>query len=137
MKKLRHLSLILLLLPSLPFSALAEEGASAAPSFVYYTMQPEITTNYITSGAKVGFINVKVQLMLEDPTLEATVAYHQGLLRDALINIISKEPETNIKSMAGREALREKCLTQLNALLEAETKQIIIKDLLFTKYLYQ
>ncbi|WP_268967896.1 flagellar basal body-associated FliL family protein [Veronia nyctiphanis] len=108
-----------------------------APSFVYYTMQPEITTNYITPGKKVGFINIKVQLMLEDPTLEATVAYHQGLLRDALIDIISKEPEATIKSMSGRQAIREKCLARLNELLEAETQQVIIKDLLFTKYLYQ
>ncbi len=117
------------------FSAVSKEGESV--KFSYFTLEPEITTNFITDGRKLGFINVRVDLMVDDPSLLDILKYHQPLIRDTIIEVLSQESEMRIKSLAGREAIRKLCLEKVNEVLLAETNQKVLSDLLFTKYLYQ
>ncbi|WP_407331704.1 flagellar basal body-associated protein FliL [Enterovibrio sp. 27052020O] len=127
-------ALLLTLLLSVPSIANAEEEAA---KFSYFTLEPEITTNFITDGRKLGFINVRIDLMVDDPSLIQMLEYHQPLIRDTIIEVLSQENEVRIKSLSGREAIRKNCLEKVNALLLAETNQKVLADLLFTKYLYQ
>lgn len=118
------------------FASVAKED-DLAPKFSYFTLDPEITTNFITDGRKLGFINVRVDLMVDDPSLLPLLEYHQPLIRDTMIEMLSQESEMRIKSLAGREAIRKACLAKINKILLAETNQKVLADLLFTKYLYQ
>lgn len=118
------------------FSAVSKEEGEP-PKFSYFTLEPEITTNFITDGRKLGFINVRIDLMVDDPSLLDMLEYHQPLIRDTIIEVLSQEDEMRIKSLAGREAIRNKCLEKVNEILLAETNQKVLSDLLFTKYLYQ
>ncbi|EEY73872.1 flagellar biosynthesis protein FliL [Grimontia hollisae CIP 101886] len=127
-------ALILSLLVTFPSMA-SEEGNDT--QFSYFTLEPEITTNFITEGRKLGFINVRVDLMVDDPSLLQMLEYHQPLIRDAIIEMLSQENEVRIKSLSGRESIRKACLDKVNAMLLAETNQKVLTDLLFTKYLYQ
>lgn len=120
-----------------PLYALAEDAAMAAPQYTYYTLEPDITTNYITQGKKIGYLRLQVDLMVSDPDLIKQVEHHAPLIRDAIINIIGQQPEARIKSLAGREEIRQACLHKVNELLIMETNQRILTELLFTKYLYQ
>jgi flagellar FliL protein len=52
------------------------------------------------------------------------------------VQILSKEPEESIKSLTGREEIRKRCADKLKALLKEETGNDIIREVLFTKYLY-
>jgi flagellar FliL protein len=74
--------------------------------------------------------------MLSDNSDIAVVEHHTPLLRDAIVEILSKEPEEKIKSLTGREEIRAKCIEKLKSLLKEETGQEIIREVLFTKYLY-
>ncbi|MEZ8141197.1 flagellar basal body-associated protein FliL [Enterovibrio sp. FF113] len=127
-------TLLLTLLLSAPSIANAEEEAA---KFSYFTLEPEITTNFITDGRKLGFINVRIDLMVDDPSLIQMLEYHQPLIRDAIIEVLSQENEVRIKSLSGRESIRKACLEKVNEMLLAETNQKVLSDLLFTKYLYQ
>ncbi|OEE64342.1 flagellar basal body-associated protein FliL [Enterovibrio norvegicus FF-33] len=127
-------TLLLTLLLSVPSIANAEEEAA---KFSYFTLEPEITTNFITDGRKLGFINVRIDLMVDDPSLIQMLEYHQPLIRDAIIEVLSQENEVRIKSLSGRESIRKACLEKVNEMLLAETNQKVLSDLLFTKYLYQ
>ncbi len=127
-------ALFLSLLFTVPSVASEEDEA---PQFSYYTMEPEITTNFITEGRKLGFINIRVDLMVDDPSLIQMLEYHQPLIRDTIIEVLSQENEVRVKSLSGREAIRKACLEKVNEMLLAETNQKILADLLFTKYLYQ
>ena len=117
-------------------SAISKEESESV-KFSYFTLEPEITTNFITDGRKLGFINVRVDLMVDSPSLLEILEYHQPLIRDTIIEVLSQESEMQIKSLAGREAIRKKCLDKVNEILLAETNQKVLSDLLFTKYLYQ
>lgn len=136
MKKI--LSAFLLIFISLTaFTAYADDEAAPASKYSYFSLEPEITTNFITEGKKLGFINVKVDLMVGDPSLVPELEYHAPLIRDAIIETLGQESEVRIKSLSGREEIRKACLENVNALLLAETNKKILADLLFTKYLYQ
>nr|WP_244152550.1 flagellar basal body-associated protein FliL [Pseudoalteromonas spiralis] len=103
----------------------------------YFGFEPDIITNYIgPSSKKMGYVRVTVDLMLNKTSDIAIVEHHTPLLRDALVEILSKEPENKIKSLTGREQIRLKSAEKLKSLLKEETGQEIIRDLLFTKYLY-
>lgn len=111
--------------------------SSAASNLGYYGFEPDITTNYIgTSNKKLGFVRVTVELMLLDMSNLEIVEHHTPLLRDAIVEILSKEPEDKVKSLVGREEIRKKCAEAIKKLLKVETGQEIIRDVLFTKYLY-
>jgi len=74
--------------------------------------------------------------MLSDMKNIAIVEHHTPLLRDAIIEILSKEPEEKIKSLTGREDIRKRCAEKLKTLLKQETGQEVVREVLFTKYLY-
>jgi len=120
-----------------PCYATAKDADIAAPQYTYFTLEPDITTNYVTQGKKIGYLRLQVDLMVADPDLIKQLEHHSPLIRDAIINIIGQQPEARIKSLAGREEVRQICLNKVNELLIAETNKKILTELLFTKYLYQ
>jgi flagellar FliL protein len=115
----------------------AEDAPLSQPNYSYYTLTPDITTNYVTQGKKLGYLRLQIDLMVSDPSLIKQVEHHSPLIRDAIINIISQQPEAKVKSLAGREEIRQACLAKVNELLITETRQKLVTELLFTKYLYQ
>lgn len=115
----------------------AEEEEGMKPQFGYFTLAPDLTTNFMTAGKKLGYIQVRVDIMVANNLLLSTLEMHTPLIRDALVEILGQQPEDKIKSLAGREEIRKTCLEHINALLLAETGKTVITDLLFTKYLYQ
>ncbi|OAN17100.1 flagellar basal body-associated protein FliL [Photobacterium jeanii] len=120
-----------------PFSFASDEATPAKPQYSYYTLAPDITTNYVTQGKRLGYLRLQVDLMVIDPSLVKIVEEHAPLIRDTIITIIGQQPEAKVKSLAGREEIRQACLDKVNELLIAETNQKLLTELLFTKYLYQ
>lgn len=133
MKKIVYAGLFTFFASVISFTARAESTSTVG----YFGFESDIVTNYISySNKKMGYMRVSVDLMLDNTADIAIVDHHTPLLRDALIEILSKESEENIKSLTGRESIRAKCAKKLKSLLKEETGQEIIRDVLFTKYLY-
>ncbi|WP_428462847.1 flagellar basal body-associated protein FliL [Photobacterium kagoshimensis] len=135
--KLVNLALLLTCMLFSPLSLAEAESAQAKPQYSYYTLAPDITTNYVTQGNRLGYLRLQIDLMVIDPSLVKIVEEHSPLIRDAIITIIGRQPEAKVKSLAGREEIRQACLDTVNELLIAETNQKLLTELLFTKYLYQ
>ncbi len=119
------------------FSAHGEGETKGAGGYAYYGFEPDIITNYVKPGKKVGYVRVVVELMLENANDLETVEHHDPLLRDAIIKILGKQDEQRIKSLTGRDDIRKECLREVNKLLVQEAGRKAVADLLFTKYLYQ
>jgi flagellar FliL protein len=113
----------------------AEE--ESAPQLAYFTLEPDLTTNFYTKGKKLGYIQVRIDIMVASEADLQIIELHQPLIRDAVIELLGKQSEDTITSLAGREDLRKTLVSQLNETLLPETGKTIIADLLFTKYLYQ
>ncbi|RJX65264.1 flagellar basal body-associated protein FliL [Vibrio sinensis] len=119
------------------FSAASFAQEQTAPKLAYFTLEPDLTTNFFTKGKHLGYIQVRVDIMVSNQQDLAAIEHHQPLIRDAVIELLGKQSEDTIKSLAGREDLRKTLVAQLNSVLLPETGKTIIADLLFTKYLYQ
>ncbi len=109
----------------------------AGAQLAYFTLEPDLTTNFYTKGKKLGYVQVRIDIMVMSQQDLAIVEHHQPLIRDAIIELLGKQTEDTIKSLAGREDLRKTLVTKLNQTLLPETGRNVIADLLFTKYLYQ
>ena len=131
-----RISTILLFCLSLmiSLSATAEEGAD---EYAYYGFEPDIITNYLSSGKRLGFIRITMEVMVKNGDDLQIVEHHAPLLRAAVVEILGEQSEQKIKSIAGREEIRELCFSSINQLLKEETGQPLAVNLLFTKYLYQ
>ncbi len=131
----RYIAQIILAL-SVLFSvpSFAEEEA---PQLAYFTLEPDLTTNFYTKGKDLGYIQVRIDIMVMSNADLATIEHHQPLIRDAVIELMGQQSEDTITSLAGREDLRKNLVTHLNEILLPETGKNVVADLLFTKYLYQ
>ncbi|MEE2001154.1 flagellar basal body-associated protein FliL [Alkalimonas sp. MEB108] len=136
---MKYASILLTLLILL--CSLYTPGAQAQRSeqdIVYYGFDPDIVTNYVTSGRRsLGYIRVTVELMVADRSYLADIEHHEPLILNTIIRIFNQQPEDKIKSLTGREEIRQTILQELQAVLKRETGKDMIRDLLFTKYLYQ
>ncbi|MDM7859263.1 flagellar basal body-associated protein FliL [Alteromonas sp. ASW11-36] len=110
----------------------------AQSQIAYMGLEPDIVTNYLSGNARtLGFVRVTVELMLDDADNIEIAEHHMPLLRAIVIEIIGRQPEDKVKSLTGREDIRRTILQTLQQRLEEETGRPVVKDVIFTKYLYQ
>ena len=129
-----HCLAITALLLSASFSAKAQEKAN----FAYIGLEPEIVTNYISDSArKLGYVRVQVELMVYDIEQLEIAEHHMPLLRSTAIEIFGQQPAEKVKSLTGREDIRLALLKALKEHMKEETGGEVIKNVIFTKYLYQ
>ena len=118
---------------------MAEEKATTEvkDDYQYFQLEPDIITNYIKPGKRIGFIRITVELMVHSKSNYAVVENHEPLIRDKIITILGEQTEAKVKSITEREGIRQRCLEEVNKLLFSETGKKPLEDLIFTKYLYQ
>lgn len=134
--KVQHMlrTLLVLMVFSVSMPSSAESGSH---DYVYYGFEPDIITNYISSGKKLGYVRVAIEIMVDGSANLEKVEHHAPLLRAALVEVLGKQSEEHIKSLSGREATRKLCMSTINQLLEQETGEALARELIFTKYLYE
>ena len=103
----------------------------------YFTLAPDLTTNFVTTGKKLGYIQIRVDILVANNSELPNLEYNNPQIRNALVEVLGQQPEQRIKSLSGREEIRKECLTVINEILLAETGKTLAVDLLFTKYIYQ
>lgn len=126
---------ITLFLSLLQASAFAQDKAEGG--IAYYPFDPDIVTNFVTPTADdLGYIRVSIQLMLTDKKYIPVIEHHEPLLLDIIVTLLSRENSDKHKSLTGREEVRLKIVTELQEVMRKETGQEVIKDVLYSKYLY-
>lgn len=106
-------------------------------NYAYFSLEPDIRTNFLGASArKLGFVRVSIELMLEDAEFLEAAEHHAPLLRSAVIQVFGRQTEEKVRSLTGREDIRRSCLEKLKELMRKETGNHMVKDVIFTKYLY-
>ena len=133
----KTICLLVSLLTLLSYHSVVNGQEVVRKSYAYFSLEPEIVTNYLGSSArKLGFVRVSIELMLEDPDFLEAAEHHSPLMRAATIEVFGSQKEEKVKSLTGREDIRRSCLEKLQELMLKETGSKMIKDVIFTKYLY-
>jgi flagellar FliL protein len=119
------------------FSGVHTVHAQEKANYAYIGLEPEIVTNYISESArKLGYVRASVELMMDVSQLEIA-EHHMPLLRATAIEIFGQQPSEKVKSLTGREDIRRAILKALQDHMKQETGGEVIKNVIFTKYLYQ
>ena len=119
-------------------SAFTPAFAQEKANFAYLGLEPVIFTNYIgESSINLGYVRVTVELMIYDVDQLEIAEHHMPLLRATAIDIFGRQPEEKVKSLTGREDIRRAILKALQDHMKKETGGEVIKNVIFTKYLYQ
>lgn len=112
-------------------------AAQDRPNYAYMGLEPDIVTNFVgPSAKKLGFVRVTVELMIGDADQLEIAEHHMPLLRATAIEIFGQQPEEKVRSMTGREDIRLAILKALQTHMKEETGAEVIKNVIFTKYLY-
>lgn len=114
----------------------ADEPASRN---MYYPFEPDITTNFIKleQTRRLGYVRVAIEAVVDNVADMSLVEHHDPLLRNAFIEVFGQAQEGKVRSLTGREELRQESLARAQELLQRETGRPVIRDLIFTTYLYQ
>jgi flagellar FliL protein len=133
----KTLWLLASLLTLLSYHSVVSGQEVVRKSYAYFSLEPEIVTNYLGSSArKLGFVRVSIELMLEEPDFLEAAEHHSPLMRAATIEVFGSQPAERVKSLTGREDIRRACLEKLQELMLRETGSEMIKDVIFTRYIY-
>ena len=132
-------SLMTTLMKMLLASLIMISCATAANSkLAYYGLEPDIVTNYVSpDDSRLGYVRLTVELMIEDYQYLQDIEHHSPLLRATIIEVFGKQSEGQVKSLVGREDIRRSRVTRLKQIMKRETGQAVVKDVIFTKYLYE
>ncbi|MFT5759442.1 MAG: flagellar FliL protein [Alteromonadaceae bacterium] len=114
-----------------------EESAEVQNDYQYFELEPDIITNYIKPGKRIGFVRITIKLMTKSSGNYDVIENNEPLIRDKIITILGEQTEAMIKSVIERDGIRQRCIEEVNELLYAETGEKPLEDLFFTKYLYQ
>lgn len=118
--------------------SLSSMSAFGQSNFAYYGLEPDIVTNFLGPNAKnLGFVRLTVELMIEDADHLEAIEHHSPLLRATVIDILGRQPKDKVKSLTGREDIRRTSLERLRELMQKETGNPMIKDIIITKFLVQ
>ncbi len=113
-------------------------SAQDKPNYAYMGLEPDIVTNFVgPSAKKLGYVRVTVELMINSADNLEIAEHHMPLLRATAIEIFGQQPEEKVKSLTGREDIRLAILKALQKHMKQETGSEIVKNVIFTKYLYQ
>jgi flagellar FliL protein len=129
--------LLVSLLTLLGYHSVVFGQDAARKNYAYFSLEPDIVTNYLSSSArKLGYVRVTIELMLEDADFLEAAEHHSPLLRAATLEVFGSQTAEKVKSLTGREDIRRSCLERLQALMLKETGSEMVKEVIFTKYLY-
>ena len=129
--------LLVSLLTLLGYHSVVFSQNEARKNYAYFSLEPDIVTNYLSSSArKLGYVRVTIELMLEDSDFLKAAEHHSPLMRAAIIEVFGGQTAEKVKSLTGREDIRLRCLEKLKEHMLRETGFEMVKDVIFTKYLY-
>lgn len=116
----------------------AEEKEGEAPKkAIYYALEPAFVVN-LQEGRRTHFMQVKVQLMTREENVVQAVEENQPPMRDAMIMLLAHQTGETMRSVQGREQVRQQALAELRRVL-AEVAGIKdgIEAVYFTDFVIQ
>lgn len=114
----------------------AADGDAAEATPKYLQLSPAFTVN-LTSAERQRFMRLEIQIMSRDQRHLDSARAHMPALRHELILLLSDQTPEAVKSIAGKERLRDEALRAINAVLEQETGRRPVEAIYFTSLVVQ
>ncbi|MGH1472221.1 MAG: flagellar basal body-associated FliL family protein [Cellvibrionaceae bacterium] len=110
-----------------------EEVKKAA---IYYPMKPPIIVNFQARGRQ-RFLQAELTLMLRDESMIGPIETHMPMLRNSMVMLFGGQVYEELQTPEGKDLLQEQALTEVQDLLEQETGNTVVEQVLFTSFVMQ
>ncbi|MGI9293554.1 MAG: flagellar basal body-associated FliL family protein [Pseudomonadales bacterium] len=118
----------------------AEEGTAEAEPVkavaMYANLKPDFILNFKVNG-RGHFLKVAISLLTREQDVVDAVEQHMPLLRNELVMLFSAEEFDTLKTAEGKESLRGRALTAIQAIMEKEIGKAGVEQVLFTDFVLQ
>lgn len=121
----------------------AEDGedAEATPfenNVRYLELKPTFVANFgPVESRKLMYVKTDITLRMKGAAAEEAAMYHLPALRHEVVMLLSRQNEESMATGAGRDAVRQQAMEELNKVLTAEEGEGLIEDVMFTNLLLQ
>jgi len=112
-----------------------EEMPAQGPP-VYTKMNPSIVVSYQT-GDKVRFLQITLEAMARSEASIEAFELHAPRIRNNLLMLFASESLEFMSTTEGKEAMRQRSLEEVNAILGEESPPTRIEDIYFTAFVVQ
>ena len=106
-----------------------EHGAAPAPQFVSID---SFVVN-VSDGEGDRFLKVKIDLEVSSAEVGKELEQRMPQVKDIMIGLLSSQNATTVRSMEGKDRLREQVLARLNAVVRTG----VVRQVLFTEFVVQ
>lgn len=145
---LKHFSILALVVFGLSLTSLhaAEEAPEETEEekseedklpIKYFQIAPNIMTFYQSSGRKMGYIVVQVQIVTRGDDNFALLETHLPLMQDALIDFFNRQEKAVVQDLNQRESLRQQATEKIAQVIKDEVGHDVVENVLFTQYVFQ
>lgn len=116
--------------------ATAEEDVLAEKPAVYYELKPPFVVNYNWKGRQ-RYVQIGVAVMTRDEAVIAAIQKHMPLVRNNLVMVFGSQEFEGLRTLEGKENLRQKALEEIQAIVSEETGSAGVEKILFTNFVMQ
>lgn len=114
--------------------ASSEGGESATTP--YFEIATPFVVN-IQDETSMKFLQVTAQLRLSRPELKTQIAKNLPAIQNVMMLVLSEQTVKDIRTLAGKQKVREQTLKELQGFLEKEIGDPAIAEILFTSFIIQ
>ena len=134
-------AVILLLISLLGSFALISTLQSASPEnehleAIYFPVEPKFQKHFIVEG-RPHLMELGLIFVLRDEQAVAILNTHAPRIKSAVSLLLDDQPFSSLKSVQGRELLKEKILFAAQKIMQEEVGRPGIENVLFTRYILQ
>ncbi|WP_339897760.1 flagellar basal body-associated FliL family protein [uncultured Gilvimarinus sp.] len=108
----------------------------AREAAIYFPLKPEFITSFEVRGRQ-RYMQVEMNLMLRNNSAVKDIELHMPAIRNALVILLRGQIYAELQTPEGKELLRQQALNTVQQVLEAETGQPVIEQVLFTNLVLQ
>lgn len=122
-----------LVLVSSQSAVYAAGGGGGTPYF-------EIATPFVVNLADKGgiaFLQVNAQLKVKNEELKPHLHSHMPAIQHTVMMVLSEQTSSTIRSVAGKQQLREKTLKEIQSVLTEKIGDPAIEEVYFTGFIVQ
>lgn len=112
----------------------AKGGRKAKP--VYVALGEPFVVNFI-EGNQMRYLQVKIEAMTRDPTVEEDIDTHLPQIRNNLVMLFSGLDYATLSTVAGKQKIRDEALAEIQAVLDQETGDPGVDAVYFTSFVMQ
>ncbi len=124
--------LILIFSFSVPnFASAASSGATP-----YFEIKTPFVVNLADAGS-LAFLQVNAQFKVKNDAVKEYLFIHLPAIQHTMMLILSEQTASDIKTVAGKQKLREKTLKEVQDLLTTQIGDSAIEDIYFTSFIVQ